>query len=402
MVSNSISPLEIKSLESKKAPKKSKNDDNSFKNEMLENEKRMKKKSVDGRETTGQSHAAKSQKSNSSKQEAPRQTTRTDKQPTSAPVAGTMSGSKVTTETQAQPQTLATESASKAELAQEMMAELQTAGVDMTALQKKDGKLSIEGMQLVQPQLLQTSTTSVVEPSAEGSSAVETILAAASPSIEQKPSDLLSQDSNQDFSGFNNGSEFSAVQSTMVKENATNQQAFAAVLDSKLQTPEQVRENNVENMITQARAILKDGGGEMTLKLSPEGMGTVDLKVVSENGQVSVEIMTQDQNVKKMFEDSVFDIRGALESQNLKIDTFKVGVSENYDQMMGQQNGAQQQFEEREFARDFMGQFRNERQGFRQQGIDSVLSGRTPANARPDGLSPASSKHINGRLNIIA
>ena len=402
MVAKSVSPLEIKSLDSKKAPKKSKNDDNSFKNEMMENEKRMKKKSVDGRETTGQSHVSKSQKSTATKQETPKQTSRTDKQQHSAPIAGTMSESKVAKETQTQSQTLATETASKAELAQEMMAELQTAGVDMTALQKKDGKLSIEGMQLVQPQLLQTSTAPVVEPSAEGASAVETILAAVPPAIEQKSSDLLSQDSNQDFSGFNNGSEFSAIQNTMLKENTPNQQAFAAVLDSKLQTPEQVRESNVENMITQARAILKDGGGEMTLKLSPEGMGTVDLKVVSENGQVSVEIITQDQTVKKMFEDSIFDIRGALESQNLKIDTFKVGVSENYDQMMGQQNGAQQQFEEREFARDFMGQFRNERQGFRQQGIDNVLNGRTPTNARPEGLSPASSKHINGRLNIIA
>ncbi len=417
MVSNSISPLEIKSLDSKKAPKKSKNDDNSFKNEMLENEKRMKKKSVDGRESTGQSHAARSQKSTSTKQEPPKQTSRTekfaagatekqanqiDKQQAGASAAGNTGESKVTAELPAQAKAISTDTVAKAEFTQEMMAELQTAGIDMASLQKKDGKLSIEGMQLVQPQMLQTSATSAVEPSAEIASAVETILAAAPPAVEQKSSDLLSQDFNQDFSGFNSGSEFSAVQNTMVKENAPNQQAFAAVLDSKVQNPEQVRENNIENMITQARAILKDGGGEMTLKLSPEGMGTVDLKVVTENGQVSVEIITQDQTVKKMFEDSVFDIRGALESQNLKIDTFKVGVSENFDQTMGQQNGAQQQFEEREFARDFMGQFRNERQGFRQQGIDSVLNGRTPANARPEGLSPASSKHINGRLNIIA
>ena len=403
MVSNSISPLEIKTLDSKKAPKKSKNEDNSFKNEMLENEKRMKKKSVDGRETTGQSHAAKTQRPTTSKQDTPKHTARSEKQQASAPAAVGTKENKVAPTTQAPQQSVATEAtAAKSELAEEMMAELQTAGFDMTSLQKKDGQLSIEGMQLVQPQLVQALPTPVAESSAEAASAVETILSAAAPAIEQKSSDLLSQDSNKDFSGFNSGSEFSSIQNTMVKENAPNQQAFAAVLDSKLQTPEQVRENNIENMITQARTILKDGGGEMTLKLSPEGMGTVDLKVVSENGQVSVEIITQDQTVKKMFEDSIFDIRGALENQNLKIDTFKVGVSENFDQMMGQQNGAQQQFEEREFARDFMGQFRNERQGFRQQGIDSVLNGRTPANSRPEGLSPASSKHINGRLNIIA
>jgi flagellar hook-length control protein FliK len=394
---NTVSPIEIKPLDTKKVSKKSKNEGNSFKNEMLENEKRMKKKSIDGREAVGTSQNNKSDAPKTKQAEAPASKNRNENK---MPAQAQSAGPTVATPTPTATAPVAKEMSAEANL--EIMGELQAKGLDTTALKNNDGKFSIAGMQQVQPQLLQTAAV-VSEPTIEAAPTTESLLPAIAVNPEQKSSDLLSQDFNQDLSGFNTGSELSsAAQNTLIKENAPNQQAFAAVLDSKLQTPDQVRENNVENIISQARTILKDGGGEMTLKLTPEGMGTVDLKVVSENGQVSVEIMTQDQNVKKMFEDSVFDIRGALESQNLKIDTFKVGVSEHFDQPPGQQNPAQQ-FAEREFARDFMGQFRNERQGLRQQGIDSILDSRSPMNSRPEGLSPAASvKNTNGRLNIIA
>ncbi len=400
MVSNSISPLEAKPLESKRAPKKSKSEDDSFKNEMLQNEKRMKKKIIDGREATANANSQRSEKTPLKRDQLANGSSRSPKLP-AAQSATVINENKMS---QGVPPTAT--SAANNEIGLEMTAELQASAIDVGSLQKKEGKLSIEGMQLVQPQMMQTSTA-LPEMSVEGGAArtltSETLLSTAPVGIEQKPSDLLSQDSSQDLSEFSAGSELSPMQNAMVKENATIQQAFAAVLDAKIQTPEQIRDNNVEDIISNARAILKDGGGEMKMQLRPEGLGTIDLKVGLQNGQVSVEIIAQDANVKKMFEDSVFDIRGALESQNLKIDTFKVGISEHFDQMTGQQNGAQQQFEEREFARDFMGQFRNERQGFRQQGIDSVLDNRTQLNSRPEGLSPAASvKNPNGRLNIIA
>lgn len=398
MVSNSISPLEIKSLDSKKSPKKNKSEDDSFKNEMIENEKKMKKKSVDGREVTAQHSSSRSSKATPSKESAsPTKASATTSQKMST-VKGENQEASAAMQEQG-PQAIA-QTTEASEVGLEMMAELQAASMDAVGLKNKEGKLSLEGMQLVQPQMVQVAPT--LTDAAVETPTPETLLSAAPLSIEQKPSDLLSQDFQQDLSGFSAGSDFSPIQNPLVKENSLNQQVFASVLDSKMQTPEQIRDNNVENIISQARAILKDGGGEMKLQLRPEGLGTVDLRVGLQNGQVSVEIITQDQNVKKMFEDSIFDMRGALESQNLKIDTFKVGVSEHYDQMMGQQNGAQQQFEEREFARDFMGQFRNDRQGFRQQGIDSVLNSRSPFSSTPEGLQPATGKNLNGRLNIIA
>lgn len=411
MIASPLGSLDIKAMASKNSKPTSKEEASSFENEMVESEKRMKKKTkVDGREVTGQSSAQNQRADNSSKSKSEPATPKSSKSPSVTQQKNSISEKSQSPMTTPAATPMAPTEASETLLAaSDMLGELQAATQALTtespamspivATQSQEG-LSLEGFQAVQPQLMVESAESEESSVQKVMQQIESLTQGVAVATDKAPADMSSENSEQNPSGFEMSSDFSAVQNLGTKEAATSNQVFATVLENKSQNLETVKQSNVENLVTQASAILKDGGGEMKLQLRPEGLGTVDLRVGLQNGQVSIEIMTQDQNIKKMFEDSLFDIRGALENQNLKIDTFHVGVSENFDQSLTQQNMSQ--FAEREFARDFMGQFREDRQALRNQGLDSMITNRTTAN-RPEGLSPASSsKNINGRLNIIA
>lgn len=391
MISANVGSTDIKSLTNKNSKAASRDEDSSFQNEMIESEKKMKKKTkVDGRENVGASSPNVSR---------PHVTKNKDEAP-GAQGPATAQGEMPKQETKAAvSSTEASSDTISALMAEQMMGvEGQQALLAETA---NKGSIDLKGLQLVQPQPLLMGVGGESEISPEFMQQLEGVTSAMPVQSEKSTADLLSQNSEQGFSNLDMSSDLAAVQNMANKESAATNQLFANVLDTKMTNTDQVKKENIENLVTQASAILKDGGGEMKMQLRPEGMGTVDLKVGLQNGQVSVEIIAQDQNIKKMFEDSVFDIRSALETQNLKVDTFRVGVSEHFDQSLSQQNA--NQFAEREFARNFMGQFRDDRQSLRNQGMDSMINNNSPFSSKPEGLSPAASaKNINGRLNIIA
>lgn len=270
------------------------------------------------------------------------------------------------------------------------------------------GKMSLEGFQLVEPQIISPESLEALKADSAITDAAKS-LALSAEAVQAKPDgnlkDMLSQNSEGDLSSLDMLSEMLNPAGGGHATKEAHQAAFAAVLKAQgAELAESVKQSNVDNIVSQARTILKDGGGEMQVVLNPEGLGTIDLKVGVDKGQVSVEIITQDNTVKKMFEDSILDIRGALENQNLKVDTLKVGISDNFD---AQQQMSQGQFDmlEREFARDFLGQFRDERQGFRTQNLGNMLDN-NPASPKNQatGLSPAANRPMvaNGRLNVVA
>jgi hypothetical protein len=163
---------------------------------------------------------------------------------------------------------------------------------------------------------------------------------------------------------------------------------------------ESQHKTNLDQIVTHARTFLKDGGGEMVMKLTPEGLGTVDLKVAVKDGQVSIEINTQNEHIKKMFEEGSKDLLGALEVQNLKVDSLKVNMADHIQKDM---NMNQFNMSDKDFARNFMGQFRDERQGFRNQSLNNTMGKfHAPVN-EPGGLRPSSLAMGNSsRLNVVA
>lgn len=102
-------------------------------------------------------------------------------------------------------------------------------------------------------------------------------------------------------------------------------------------------QKSVDEVMNQAKYLVTKGGGEMTVKMSPEGMGEVHLKVILQEGKINIEMNTQDKSVKKLIEESLSDLKSSLASQQMKLDHVKINSviatgTENNTQMNSNQN----------------------------------------------------------------
>jgi len=121
---------------------------------------------------------------------------------------------------------------------------------------------------------------------------------------------------------------------------------------------------NVKELIRQAQLAIKKGGGEIKMDLKPEGIGQLHLKVSVENGQVNVQMLTDNDASKRLLEKGLHELKSNLAAHELKVDNMKVDVGQELKKHMD--NGHEQAREQtRQFAADVMSQFRDERQAFR-------------------------------------
>lgn len=199
----------------------------------------------------------------------------------------------------------------------------------------------------------------------------------------------------ESFDGFNSAGQ---------KVEGTKSQ-FAEILTQQVGEKidiNQVKQSNLDNIIQEARGFARDGGGQMQIKLNPEGLGQLDLRVDVQNGQVNVEILTDNQVTKTLFEDSMADIKTALEGHSLRVEGVKVDINAEMEKHF---TNGQMDMMERDFAKGFLGQFSDDRQFFRNQMVDANFEGQMDfSESEPTGLSPAQRSNVLGqkRLNIFA
>lgn len=98
----------------------------------------------------------------------------------------------------------------------------------------------------------------------------------------------------------------------------------ATAPEMSLSKLEENREANIDSIMSQAQYLVKKGGGEISVKMSPEGMGEVHLKVLLQDGKLNIEMQTQDKNVKKLIEESLSDLKSGLAAHRLSLEHVKV------------------------------------------------------------------------------
>lgn len=172
--------------------------------------------------------------------------------------------------------------------------------------------------------------------------------------------------------------------------------------------------SNIQNLMNQAQYIMRKGGGEAIVKLNPEGLGAVNLKVQVHEGRVNVEMSTETKEAKKLIESSVSDLKNSLGGHKLAVDSIKVDVG---NQASTDPNGGQKprqdlmQDQSKEQARQFFSQFRDD-QSSRGQFIEMPGAKAYQRTNSPDPLKPqpveqarmsryAGSEKGNG-LNLVA
>lgn len=93
-------------------------------------------------------------------------------------------------------------------------------------------------------------------------------------------------------------------------------------------TPATHEENqvNVKHILNQAQILIKNGGGEMSVKMTPEGLGEVHLKVQMQDGKMSMQMMADSKEAKQSIESSLAELKTSLAAHKLSIDHVKVDV----------------------------------------------------------------------------
>ena len=98
-------------------------------------------------------------------------------------------------------------------------------------------------------------------------------------------------------------------------------------------------------MSTGIHSMSANGGGEMRIRLHPDSLGELQLRVRSRGNEVGLQIQASDDKAKKVLEDSLSSLKDSLASQNLTlasvaIDVAKAGSSQSMHQDSG--NNSQQ------------------------------------------------------------
>jgi len=169
-------------------------------------------------------------------------------------------------------------------------------------------------------------------------------------------------------------------------------------------TPEQ-QTANVKELVSKAQFMAQKGGGEMKVTLTPEGLGEVNMKVMVQNGHVNVEMITESSEAKKILEKGLGDLKANLISHNLRIDQVKVDTAADVSRQLTQQHDEAQ----RQFAQQFMEQFRQDnnewRRGFYDiAGAKVYRSQKDQANdnATRIGEAEARRRQQGRRLDLVA
>jgi flagellar hook-length control protein FliK len=180
-------------------------------------------------------------------------------------------------------------------------------------------------------------------------------------------------------------------------------------------TPAQKTEN-IQQIMNQAQILLKNGGGEVKVEMSPEGMGNIQLKLQVLDGKVQMHMSTETKEAKKLIETSINELKQSLAAQQLSMENVKVDVVHHASSSQGPQNDLQNQMQnflnhqQRDGTKQFWQQF-NENFGNRQardnlydaQNIGAPARSQTlPGLDRVSSNSRARSDGRGKSLNLVA
>ncbi|UYL08746.1 flagellar hook-length control protein FliK [Bdellovibrio sp. SKB1291214] len=190
--------------------------------------------------------------------------------------------------------------------------------------------------------------------------------------------------------------------------------AMAAMAPKPAPATEAQNEANVKQLMNQAQYLIKQGGGEVKVQMTPEGMGTIHLKVMLQDGKVNLQMQADSQEAKKSIESSLVDLKNSLAAHKLSVENVKVDVVNNTSadtatQNQNNTNGQDQRNQARQFWNNFNDSFGN--QG-RRESFTEMQGVRGYGGKRRDPLQPidtasvkAAPRAIEGKgsgLNLVA
>ena len=171
-------------------------------------------------------------------------------------------------------------------------------------------------------------------------------------------------------------------------------------------------DSNVREVMNQAKYLVTAGGGEMTVKMTPEGMGEVNLKVMLDNGKINIEMNAQDKSVKKMLEESLSDLKSSLATHQMRIEHVKINNvtavdTQNQAQFQSDANSSNSSFQNRQQQEMNFQNFANSNSGRgRDQGSSyqnsQQQSAQTPIAKSAQGRAAYVAANKGSSVNVVA
>lgn len=156
---------------------------------------------------------------------------------------------------------------------------------------------------------------------------------------------LPDQDSNSEYAKVESGlnRQAFAVENVQVSNSTKPVEVIAPVTGSQAAYVPEDPHNITSQIVEQARMINRVNNSEMVVKLKPEHLGELTLKVSVENGAVSASFHSNNSEVRTVIEASLTQLRQELSNQGLKVEN--VGVYAGLNQFFSndQQQAAPQQ-----------------------------------------------------------
>ncbi len=185
------------------------------------------------------------------------------------------------------------------------------------------------------------------------------------------------------------------------EKNLNNQSVLRNNSNQNVVISPQDRSENLSKISNATEALATKGGGEMKVILTPEGLGTILLKVKMQEGKLQVEMKAQSKESQRLLESSLSDLKQNLSAHRLSIDSVKVDVGGDFTRQESSQSFAQPQFDMgRDQARQFMNLFREGNLSQRQTLFDAP-GFKTYRTQKEEPLVPISSD-IRPRASLSA
>jgi flagellar hook-length control protein FliK len=117
-------------------------------------------------------------------------------------------------------------------------------------------------------------------------------------------------------------------------KNGSEEKSFEEILFTKENKPSSnnSRAGALNQIVEKAALNLKDGKSHARLELKPEFLGSVRMKITTENHLVRVRILTELPIVKEMIENNISQLKADLQSHGLSIDKLDVSVANDSQQ----------------------------------------------------------------------
>ena len=123
-------------------------------------------------------------------------------------------------------------------------------------------------------------------------------------------------------SGGFSGTESAGVQSSSKRLEMTGQVVRGAMTRERFST------DSVVKLVTGIQKLSAHGGGEMRIRLNPENLGEIRVRITADGGQVGLQVQVQDEKVKRILEESMSSLKEHLSTHSLVLNTVDLNIRE--------------------------------------------------------------------------